>query len=162
MNVRREYETTFIVNAALEDADIEAVINKVTNYIENHGGEITAVDRWGRKRLAYSINKKYNGFYVHVVFYANSSTIPILERFLVLEDTVLRHLTLVYPKKLKDYREKKAIEILKRQEEAANEDGESNTRNEKVIEVKNKIDFDEVIVPKVVINEEEIEEEEVV
>ena len=154
MNVRREYETTVIVNAALEDADIEAIINKVTNYIENHGGEITAIDKWGRKRLAYSINKKYNGYYVHIVYYANSSTIPILERFLVLEDTILRHLTLVYPKKLKDYREKKAIEILKRAEESGNDEEVAPAPKEKIIEVKNKIDFDETVAPKVVLEEE--------
>jgi len=40
MSLRRLYETTFIVNAALEDADIESVISKVTGYIENHGAEI--------------------------------------------------------------------------------------------------------------------------
>lgn len=102
------YETTIIVNAALEDEDIDAVITKVTGYIENHGGEILTVDKWGRRRLAYPINKKYNGFYIHIEFNAQPETAPILERFLVLEDTVLRHLTLVLPKKLKDYREKTA------------------------------------------------------
>lgn len=115
MSLRRVYETTIIVNAALEDNDVENVISKVTAYIENHGGVIQEIDRWGRKRLAYPINKKYNGFYVHIVFDANSNTVPILERFLVLEDTVLRHLTLVLPAKLREFRAKKAIEIAQRE-----------------------------------------------
>ena len=115
MSLRRVYETTIIVNAALEDNDVESVISKVTAYIENHGGVIQEIDRWGRKRLAYPINKKYNGFYVHIVFDANSNTVPILERFLVLEDTVLRHLTLVLPAKLREFRAKKAIEIAQRE-----------------------------------------------
>ena len=147
MSVRRDYETTFIVNAALEDADIEVVINKVTGYIENHGGTITNVDKWGRKRLAYSINKKYNGYYVHVVFQATTTTVPIIERFLVLEDTVLRHLTLEYPKKLRDYREKKAIEILQRAAEAEENGGEekSDKPREKVFSGYNKrVDFNEI------------------
>jgi small subunit ribosomal protein S6 len=109
MGLRRLYETTFIVNAALEDQDIEAVINKVSNYIENHGGEIQEVHRWGRRRLAYPINKKFNGFYVHIIFESNPNAIPILERFLVLEDTVLRHLTLILPKKLFNFRKQRAL-----------------------------------------------------
>jgi small subunit ribosomal protein S6 len=110
MSLRRMYETTIIVNAALEDSDIDAVLNKVVGYIENHGGQILEINKWGRRRLAYPINKKYNGYYVHLVFDTAPSIIPILERFLVLEDTVLRHLTLILPKKLHEYRAKRAIE----------------------------------------------------
>lgn len=110
MSLRRMYETTFIVNAALEDNDVEAVLTKVRNYIENHGAEILEVNKWGRRRLAYPINKKYNGFYIHMVFEAAASTIPIFERFMVLEDTVLRHLTLILPKKLREFRAKRALE----------------------------------------------------
>lgn len=106
MSLRRLYETTFIVNAAIEDTDIETVISKVSGYIENNGGDILEVHRWGRRRLAYPINKKYNGFYVHIVFEAKPSAIPILERFMVLEDTILRHLTLILPKKLREFRSK--------------------------------------------------------
>jgi small subunit ribosomal protein S6 len=111
MSLRRVYETTFIVNAALEDGDIESVISKVKSYIENHGAEIIEINKWGRRRLAYPINKKYNGFYVHIVFESTPATVPILERFLVLEDTVLRHLTLILPTKLKEFRAKRSISL---------------------------------------------------
>ena len=110
MSERRLYETTFIINAALEDNDVEAVIAKVAGYIENHGGKVQEINKWGRRRLAYPINKKYNGYYVHMIFDANSNTIPILERFMVLEDTVLRHLTLILPTKLRTFRVKRAAE----------------------------------------------------
>ncbi len=109
MNERRLYETTIIINAALEDNDIDAVINKVTAYIENNGGTIKELDRWGRKRLAYPINKKFNGFYVHIEFDANPELVPIVERFLVLEDTILRHLTLQLSTKLKEIRKERAL-----------------------------------------------------
>ena len=109
MSLRRLYETTFIVNAALEDADIESVVSKVTGYLTNHGAEILEVNKWGRRRLAYPINKKFNGFYVHLVFETVPSTIPILERYLVLEDTVLRNLTLILPLKLREFRAKRAL-----------------------------------------------------
>ncbi len=109
MSVRRVYETTVIINAALEDQDIDAVISKISNYIENHGGELAETNKWGRRRLAYPINKKFNGYYVHLVFTTVPSVVPVLERFLILEDTVLRHLTLLLPDKLRDLRREKAL-----------------------------------------------------
>ncbi len=135
MSLRRLYETTFIVNAALEDADIDAVIAKVTSYIENHGGEIKVVEKWGRRRLAYPINKKYNGFYVHIEFESMPNNLPILERFLVLEDTVLRHLTLILPEKLKTFRTQKALEIGKAIAEA---EAEEQAKKEELAEKKAK------------------------
>ncbi|MFC2132040.1 30S ribosomal protein S6 [Bacteroidota bacterium] len=121
MSERRVYETTFIINAALDDNDVEAVITKVTSYIENHGGIIQEIDKWGRRRLAYPINKKYNGFYVHLIFATNSSTIPILERFMVLEDTILRHLTLILTTKLREFRIKRALDMKERIEKGIQE-----------------------------------------
>lgn len=109
MSLRRIYESTIIINAALEDNDLEAVITRICTYIENHGGQILEVDKWGRKRLAYPINKKYNGYYVHIVFDSLPANIPMFERFLILEDTVIRHLTLVLSEKLRDFRKERAL-----------------------------------------------------
>lgn len=121
MSARRVYETTIIINAALEDQDIDAALSKVTTYIENHGGEIKEINRWGRKRLAYPINKKFNGFYCHIIFEAMPDTVPVFERFLVLEDTILRHLTLILPDKLREFRAQRELEEGKRREEEAEE-----------------------------------------
>jgi len=108
--MRRLYESTFIVNSALEDMDIEAVVTKVTSYIENQGGEVKVVERWGRRRLAYPINKKFNGFYVYVEFEIAPANLPVIERFYILDDTILRHLTLILPIELKELRERKSLE----------------------------------------------------
>ncbi|MFN5246680.1 MAG: 30S ribosomal protein S6, partial [Ignavibacteria bacterium] len=94
MSIRRLYESTFIINAALEDPDIEAVVRRVTEYIENHGGQFVEMNKWGRRRLAYPIKKKYNGFYVYMAFESASEVLPLIERFFTLEENVLRHLTL--------------------------------------------------------------------
>ncbi|MFH1050720.1 MAG: 30S ribosomal protein S6 [bacterium] len=138
MSERRLYETTFIINAALEDNDIEAVVSKVAGYIENHGGKVQEINKWGRRRLSYPINKKYNGYYVHMIFDANSNTIPILERFMVLEDTVLRHLTLVLTTKLREFRVKRAAEQQERlarslEEAAASGTGYGHSKSEPVL-----------------------------
>lgn len=110
MSERRLYETTFIVNAALEDNDIEAVVNKVINQISNNSGTIQEINKWGRKRLAYPINKKHNGFYVNLIYQSIPEFIPSLERFMTLDDTILRHLTLKIDPKLLEIRTKRAME----------------------------------------------------
>lgn len=109
---RRIYETTFIVNAALEDPDIESVVGKVVGYLENKSANMLEINKWGRRRLAYPINKKYNGFYVHLVFESEADVIPMFERFLVLDDTIMRHLTLKLSERLRDHRAKRALEGL--------------------------------------------------
>lgn len=108
MSVRRLYETTYIINAALEDADTEAIVKRVSDYIVDHGGQIVEVNKWGRRRLAYPIKKKYNGYYVYCCFESPSNTIPLLERFFVLEDNVLRHLTMQLDPKLREFRKVRA------------------------------------------------------
>jgi small subunit ribosomal protein S6 len=109
MSIRRVYETTTIINAALEDTDVEVVINKITSFLTTHGGEVEEVHKWGRRRLAYPINKKHNGFYVHFIFNIQPSEVPLLERFLTLDDTVIRHLTLLLEPDLREYRKEKSL-----------------------------------------------------
>jgi len=111
MNKKRLYETTFIVNAALEDQDSDAVVSKVTGYISNHGGDMQNVDRWGKKRLAYPINEKFNGYYVHCTYEILPENMVTIDRYLVLEDTVLRHLTLQLDEALIQLRKDRAMGI---------------------------------------------------
>jgi small subunit ribosomal protein S6 len=88
------YETTFIVNASLDDAQIESVIARVQDIITKNGGTITAVNKWGRKRLAYSINKKTTGYYCNLEFEAPGNLIALLERSYQLDELILRYLTI--------------------------------------------------------------------
>lgn len=108
MSNRRLYETTYILNAALEDPEIEEAIGRISEYIVQHGGTIHEINRWGRRRLAYPIRKKYNGYYVHCIFDAPPSSVPVIERYLILDDSVLRHLTLQLSERLIQYRKQRA------------------------------------------------------
>lgn len=92
---KRLYETTFIINASIEDSQIEALTTHVQEIITGNGGEIKAVNRWGRKRLAYPIQKKNNGFYVNVEFADIGTVIPQLERMFQLDENILRFLTVI-------------------------------------------------------------------
>ena len=64
MNNTRHYETTIIINGALEEEPIAQVVTRTSEFITRNGGDIKNADHWGRRRLAYPINKKNNGYYV--------------------------------------------------------------------------------------------------
>jgi len=94
MEKARLYETTFIVNASLDDTQVDAVIGRVQDVIVKNGGAVSALNKWGRKRLAYSINKKTNGFYVNIEFTAPAPLLASLERSFQLDEMILRFLTI--------------------------------------------------------------------
>lgn len=96
---KRLYETTFIVNASLDDAQVDSVLGRVQDTITKNGGSVAAVNRWGRKRLAYPINKKTNGFYINIEFEAPGTLLALLERSFQLDEMVLRYLTIQIDRK---------------------------------------------------------------
>ena len=57
-----QYETTFIIGGSIEESLIETTVAHVEELITRNGGVISATNRWGRKRLAYPIEKKNNGY----------------------------------------------------------------------------------------------------
>jgi len=93
------YETTFIVNATLDDAQIDAVIEKVKDVIVKNGGEVRSLEKWGRKRLAYTVDKKNNGFYAFFEFKAPGDLIAKLDRHYQLDEQIIRYLTIQLDKK---------------------------------------------------------------
>lgn len=97
--MKRIYETTFIVNAGLDDPQIDTVIEKVKDVIVKNGGEARDVFKWGRKRFTYPIRKKNNGFYTVIEFAAPGDTIAKLERHYQLDENIIRYLTIQLDKK---------------------------------------------------------------
>ncbi|MHB1687099.1 MAG: 30S ribosomal protein S6 [Ignavibacteriaceae bacterium] len=89
------YESAVMINAALDDDQIEGVISRIKETINNNGGEIRDMENWGRKRLAYVVKKSKVGYYVIFRFNAQSSLIAKLERFYLLDEQILRFLTII-------------------------------------------------------------------
>ena len=98
-DTKRVYETTFIVNASLDDHQIDNVIEKVKDLIVKNGGEVRELVKWGRKRFTYTIKKKNNGFYVVIELGAAGDIVAKLERHYFLDESILRYLTLVLDKR---------------------------------------------------------------
>lgn len=85
------YEVMFIIDAALEDAQKEATIETVKEIIAAEG-EVSNVDIWGVRKLAYPIQKKNEGYYVVVEFKALADLPKELDRRLKISDNVIRHM----------------------------------------------------------------------
>ena len=81
-----------VVSANIEDEESAAVVDKCKALIERFGGTITNVDDWGKKRLAYEIQKMKEGFYYFIQFEAESSAPAEIESRIRIMDNVLRYL----------------------------------------------------------------------
>jgi len=101
------YESAVIINAALDDEQIENIITRIKDFITNNGGDIRDVENWGRKRLAYMINKSKIGYYAVFRFNAPTNIISKLERNYTLDEHILRYLTISLDKDAVDFLEKK-------------------------------------------------------
>ena len=87
------YELTYIIDTALEETARKELIEKVSNLIAANGGEVEKVDEtWGKRRLAYAIDYKTEGWYVLVTFKAPADLPRELERNLEIYDSVIRYL----------------------------------------------------------------------
>ncbi len=83
------YETIFIIDATLDEESVTALKDKFTALIEK-SGELESVDEWGKRRLAYEINDRTEGFYYLVNFKADGSFPKELDRQYKITDGILR------------------------------------------------------------------------
>jgi len=88
----RSYETMFIIRPGLDEEKYEQVIEKFKDIIVKDGGEVTGVDKWGKRRLAYEIDDHQEGYYVVVNFKAGVSVPQELERVFKITDEILRYI----------------------------------------------------------------------
>lgn len=87
-----EYEVTYILRPSLEEAEVEERSNVIADILKNQGGEVTSVERLGKKRLAYEIKDVREGNYVVMQFKSEPAASKELERQLKLHEDVLRAL----------------------------------------------------------------------
>lgn len=111
------YESAILINAALEDNQIENVINRVKEFITTNGGQIHDFENWGRKRLAYPVEKSKIGYYAIFRFEAPGSIVSKLERFYNLDEHILRYLTIKLSKEALEQIEKNKAQSVTLKEE---------------------------------------------
>ena len=87
-----KYELALVVNAKIEDDARTATVEKAKEYITRFGGTVTEVEDWGKKRLAYEVQKMKEGFYYFIQFEAEPSVPAQIEQNVRIMDNVLRFL----------------------------------------------------------------------
>ena len=91
--VMNSYETLFVVDCSLGEDTVKELINKFTTLIADNGA-IDSVDEWGKRRLAYPINDKNDGYYVLVNFKSEGSFTAELERIFGITEGILRSIVI--------------------------------------------------------------------
>ncbi len=86
----RPYESMIVFDTTVDAQSIQVALDRALDTIRSHGGNPGAIDRWGKRPLAYEINKRKEGYYVLVEFSGESNTVTELDRILTLSDEVLR------------------------------------------------------------------------
>ena len=86
----RAYELMVILDPNLEERTVQPSLDTYLNVVRNDGGTVDNVDIWGRRRLAYEIDKNAEGIYAVVTLQAEPATVKELDRQLTLNESVLR------------------------------------------------------------------------
>lgn len=86
----RQYEVGVILDPDLEERTVAPSLETYLNVVRNDGGEVNAVDVWGRRRLAYDIDHKSEGIYAFMTITSNPDAVAELDRQLNLNESVLR------------------------------------------------------------------------
>ena len=109
---KKMYESAVLINAALEDDKIQSIISHIKELISSNDGEITDVEDWGRRRLAYMIKRSKIGYYIIFQFNAYPQIISPLEKFYKLDENILRYLNIKLTKNALEQIEKDKEQLL--------------------------------------------------
>lgn len=102
------YELMYIINPVLNEDQTKDIVQRVTAYLSDNGAEVETVEERGSQRLAYPIEKKRNGYYVVVNFRlptSASANLARIERALIINDDIMRHMVLRYDAKMERHYE---------------------------------------------------------
>ena len=90
--MKRDYELGFILNPEVSEEEAKAMLDRIERVVTNHDGQIVKVNQWGRRRLAYPIERHRDGLYIFIDMILTPESVIELERTLKLSEIVLRHM----------------------------------------------------------------------
>jgi small subunit ribosomal protein S6 len=97
----RVYEIVFVVAPTAEEGEVESLITQFSDILSNQGGKVAKIDRMGKRKLAYPIQKFAEGYYVVLTLEGSGSEIAEVERRMRVTDSVIRYLTVRIDEDLK-------------------------------------------------------------
>lgn len=86
-----KYECLYVIDAELSEEEIRASVEKFSGIVTDNGGEIEKIDEWGKRRLAYPINYKTEGYYVLMLFAAPAALPAELQRNMKNDERIMRY-----------------------------------------------------------------------
>lgn len=86
----RKYEVMVIIDPDTDERQVQPLIDKHLLTITNGGGTVDETDVWGKRRLAYEINKKADGIYVVLKLTAEPAVVKELDRLMTIDESVMR------------------------------------------------------------------------
>ncbi len=93
------YENVVILNPSLSEDEVKSAIDKISDLIKNSGGRILKIDSWGKRKLAYELNKQKMGIYVFFLFQSPSLLIKKIEDYFKVFDPVVKFMVIKLDKK---------------------------------------------------------------
>ena len=88
----RDYELGFILNPEVSEDEIRSLLDRIEQIVANYGGQIFKVNQWGRRRLAYPIERHRDGYYIFIDMILTPETVTEIERTLRVSEIVFRHM----------------------------------------------------------------------
>ena len=103
---KREYETIYVLRPSVQQSASAALAGRVNELLGRNGGTLTRVENWGRRKLAYPVQKQNYGVYVYIKYAGVGQVVPELERALRLSDDVMKYQTV----KLRDLHQEPEVD----------------------------------------------------
>jgi small subunit ribosomal protein S6 len=93
------YENVVILNPSLNEEELKSAADKISDIIKNSGGEILKIDNWGKRKLAYEVNKQKMGVYLLFLFKSPSTAVKKIEDYFKVFEPVVRFMVVKLGKK---------------------------------------------------------------
>lgn len=124
----RQYETMVLLSPELTDETVDEKISGFEKKVTEGGGEVLNVDRWGKKRLAYPINRQRHGIYFIVTYHSEPGVVADIERDMRIDEETWRYMTVRMDEALLRKLEKNAKSAAAREREGDSEGGGDSPR----------------------------------
>ncbi len=108
----RIYEILFIADPNLGEPEVDALADQVQGFVEQAGGKLQKVEKWGKKRLAYAVGRHHEGSYVLLAVEGSGGLVKEVERRLKVTDGIIRYLTVRVDEELRKAERRKAKRAL--------------------------------------------------
>ena len=120
----KHYESIFILNPSIDEAESEKINLRMQEVVTANGGEVTKVEKWGKRKLAYTVRKQKKGEYVLFQFTGGAATVAELERNFKMTDSVIKYMTIRLEKDMLEHQARLEAAAAAASEEKASEAAE--------------------------------------